>query len=82
MPNVTWNMIRVLAVWEVPTASDFGHVVLTDSATSSPAPSPWSNEREKEGGPAGPKVTTIDKFFEVKPHFLLSENEKHALFEL
>ncbi|KAJ1403956.1 putative cytochrome b561, DM13 and DOMON domain-containing [Sesbania bispinosa] len=81
MPNVTWNMICVLAVWEVPIASDFGHVVLADSVASSPASSPQSNEREKEGGLARPKVMTIDKFFEAKPHFLLSENEKHALFE-
>ncbi|KAJ1414204.1 DOMON domain [Sesbania bispinosa] len=60
MPNVTWNMIRVLAVWEVPTASDFGHVVLAESAASSPAPSPRSNEREKEGGAVHTEPTMFD----------------------
>ncbi|XP_061370050.1 cytochrome b561, DM13 and DOMON domain-containing protein At5g54830-like [Gastrolobium bilobum] len=28
LQNVTWDMIHVLAVWDRPTASDFGHVVL------------------------------------------------------
>ncbi|KAK7331402.1 hypothetical protein VNO77_25626 [Canavalia gladiata] len=54
MKNVTWDMIRVLAVWNRPTASDFGHVVLTKiaNATNSspapaPAPAPESNVRKK-----------------------------------
>lgn len=48
MKNVTWEMIHVLAVWDLPTASDFGHVLLGDlmnKTTSAPslAPSPSSN---------------------------------------
>ncbi|KAH0990355.1 hypothetical protein GBA52_001838 [Prunus armeniaca] len=40
--NVTWDRIQVLAVWDQPTASDFGHVILGDfrSGSSDPAPSP------------------------------------------
>ncbi|KAE9602873.1 putative DOMON domain, cytochrome b561/ferric reductase transmembrane, DM13 [Lupinus albus] len=36
MDNVTWNMIKVLAVWDRTTASDFGHAVLENSAASDP----------------------------------------------
>lgn len=50
MKNITWDMIQVLAVWDLPTASEFGHVMLGEltnnskSASSpSPAPSPLSN---------------------------------------
>ncbi|KAL0372315.1 UNVERIFIED_CONTAM: cytochrome, DM13 and DOMON domain-containing protein [Sesamum calycinum] len=28
--NVTWDQIKVLAVWDIPTASDFGHILLTN----------------------------------------------------
>ncbi|PON74581.1 Cytochrome b561 and DOMON domain-containing protein [Parasponia andersonii] len=37
--NVTWNGIQVLAVWDRPTASNFGHVVLknvSDGSTTGP----------------------------------------------
>ncbi|CAL5435084.1 unnamed protein product [Camellia sinensis] len=44
MKNVTWDEIRVVAVWEISTASDFGHVVLRNlsngSENSAPSPSP------------------------------------------
>ncbi|XP_068313221.1 cytochrome b561, DM13 and DOMON domain-containing protein At5g54830-like [Pyrus communis] len=44
--NVTWDQIQVLAVWDLPTASDFGHVILGDfkngSSGSAPSPSPSS----------------------------------------
>ncbi|KAK7247346.1 hypothetical protein RIF29_42227 [Crotalaria pallida] len=36
MNNVTWNMIKVLAVWDRATASDFGHVVLANLTASVP----------------------------------------------
>ncbi|KAF1002940.1 cytochrome b561, DM13 and DOMON domain-containing protein At5g54830 [Apium graveolens] len=26
--NVSWDLVRVVSIWDVPTASDFGHVVL------------------------------------------------------
>lgn len=29
--NVTWDRIKVVSVWDIPTASDFGHVVLGSS---------------------------------------------------
>lgn len=43
--NVTWNVIQVLAVWDRPTASNFGHALLTNASNestegSSLAPSP------------------------------------------
>ncbi|XP_073283509.1 cytochrome b561, DM13 and DOMON domain-containing protein At5g54830 [Primulina huaijiensis] len=28
--NVTWDQVKVIAVWDIPTASDFGHVVLSN----------------------------------------------------
>ncbi|KAL8054526.1 hypothetical protein ABFX02_05G142000 [Erythranthe guttata] len=28
--NVTWDQIKVLAVWDVPTASNFGHILLSN----------------------------------------------------
>lgn len=28
MSNVTWDQIRVVSVWDLPTASDFGYVVI------------------------------------------------------
>ncbi|VFQ60710.1 unnamed protein product [Cuscuta campestris] len=32
--NVTWDRIKVVSVWDLPTASDFGHVVLGNSTNS------------------------------------------------
>ncbi|CAK9178627.1 unnamed protein product [Ilex paraguariensis] len=42
MKNVTWDMIKALAVWDIPTASDFGDILLEESLNSSEtiAPSP------------------------------------------
>lgn len=28
--NVTWDQLKLLAVWDIPTASDFGHVLLSN----------------------------------------------------
>uniref|UniRef100_A0A5B6ZE87 Cytochrome b561, DM13 and DOMON domain-containing protein n=1 Tax=Davidia involucrata TaxID=16924 RepID=A0A5B6ZE87_DAVIN len=46
MKNVTWDQIRVVVVWDIPTASNFGHVVLKNprngSDDSAPLPSPPS----------------------------------------
>ena len=33
--NLTWDRIGVLAVWDIPTASDFGHVVMGDPRNGS-----------------------------------------------
>ncbi|KAL7001754.1 hypothetical protein U1Q18_002902 [Sarracenia purpurea var. burkii] len=44
MRNVSWDKIGVIAVWDIPMASDFGHVVLRNlrngSEDSVPSPSP------------------------------------------
>lgn len=41
--NVSWDQIPVLAVWDLPTASDFGHVVFPNKSEMSPAPTPTPN---------------------------------------
>ncbi|XAR71033.1 hypothetical protein NMG60_11028113 [Bertholletia excelsa] len=42
--NLTWDKIRVVAVWDMSTSSDFGHVLLNNSRNgsedSAPVPSP------------------------------------------
>lgn len=38
--NVTWDQIHVLCIWDVPTLSDFGHVVLRNGSNRVQAPSP------------------------------------------
>ncbi|KAK9280570.1 hypothetical protein L1049_014263 [Liquidambar formosana] len=57
--NVTWDRIRVVAVWDSPTGSDFGHVVIenprnasNDSSLSpnfAPAPSADTNSSRGKG---------------------------------
>lgn len=42
MKNISWDQIKVLSVWDLPTASDFGHIVLPNGSDASPAPSPSS----------------------------------------
>ncbi|PKI70985.1 hypothetical protein CRG98_008566, partial [Punica granatum] len=48
--NVTWDQIGVLSIWDLPTASDFGHVVFPNASISGPSPgpspSPSSGDRE------------------------------------
>ncbi|KAF6147273.1 hypothetical protein GIB67_013094 [Kingdonia uniflora] len=49
MKNVSWDQINVVAVWDLPTASDFGHVVLRNRGNVTnhglaPAPSPSIGE--------------------------------------
>ncbi|XP_057948734.1 cytochrome b561, DM13 and DOMON domain-containing protein At5g54830 [Malania oleifera] len=54
--NLTWDQIGVVAVWDVPTASDFGHVVLgkprnaSDSSASGQAPPPSTFNGSSGGG--------------------------------
>ncbi|KAF7842923.1 cytochrome b561, DM13 and DOMON domain-containing protein [Senna tora] len=44
MKNVSWDMIDVLAVWDLPTASDFGHVLLRELVnTTSLEPTMFEN---------------------------------------
>ncbi|XP_051119074.1 cytochrome b561, DM13 and DOMON domain-containing protein At5g54830 [Andrographis paniculata] len=33
--NLTWDRIKVVAVWDIPTASDFGHILLRNSSLNS-----------------------------------------------
>lgn len=50
--NVTWDQIQVLAVWDLPTSSDFGHIVLRDLKNASdlaPSPSPSSDSGNLTG---------------------------------
>ncbi|XP_057737108.1 cytochrome b561, DM13 and DOMON domain-containing protein At5g54830 [Arachis stenosperma] len=50
--NVTWSMIQVLAVWDRPTGSDFGHIVLEELANvteASPAPAPAGGDGKGKG---------------------------------
>ncbi|KDP33531.1 hypothetical protein JCGZ_07102 [Jatropha curcas] len=53
--NVTWDRIQALSVWDLPTASDFGHIILTNESMSDPALTP--------GLAPSPSVndTTLDK---------------------
>ncbi|XP_057433030.1 cytochrome b561, DM13 and DOMON domain-containing protein At5g54830-like [Lotus japonicus] len=66
MPNVTWDMIRVLAVWDLPTASDFGHIVIgnitgVNASSPAPAPAPLSGEgMQKELGGVHTEPTMFD----------------------
>lgn len=33
--NVTWDQVQVLSVWDIPTASDFGHILLGNFSSNS-----------------------------------------------
>ncbi|KAL5783030.1 hypothetical protein ACOSP7_008059 [Xanthoceras sorbifolium] len=64
--NVTWDQVHVLAVWDIPTASDFGHVVLNGSSLDSsttlspvmaPVPGPSSGEAKS-------RVVTVPTMFD------------------
>ncbi|KAK7245641.1 hypothetical protein RIF29_40489 [Crotalaria pallida] len=64
LENVTWNMIGVLSVWDLPTASDFGHVEFAN-LTNSPAPSPSpSSVGHGVGGDIGGRVHTEPTMFD------------------
>ncbi|KAI4297374.1 hypothetical protein L6164_037268 [Bauhinia variegata] len=66
--NVTWDMIQVLAVWDQPTASDFGHVFLGElmnSTTGAPTLAP------------APSSSTHADYGESKGHFL----KKQTMFD-
>ncbi|KAL3844001.1 hypothetical protein ACJIZ3_001404 [Penstemon smallii] len=41
--NVTWDQINVLGVWDIPTASDFGHILLKNSSVSYEQPTMFEN---------------------------------------
>ncbi|OAY27468.1 cytochrome b561, DM13 and DOMON domain-containing protein At5g54830 [Manihot esculenta] len=62
--NVTWDRIQVLSVWDLPTASDFGHIIFSNKSALSPglAPSPSNNDTALEEGKKGilPAPTMFD----------------------
>ncbi|KAL6549527.1 hypothetical protein OROHE_008644 [Orobanche hederae] len=43
--NVTWDQIKVVAVWDIPTASNFGHILLSsnESVVSAEQPTMFDN---------------------------------------
>ncbi|XP_047950709.1 cytochrome b561, DM13 and DOMON domain-containing protein At5g54830 [Salvia hispanica] len=41
--NVTWDQMKLLAVWDVPTASDFGYVLLNGSGNAKEQPTVFDN---------------------------------------
>ncbi|CAA0822749.1 Cytochrome b561- DM13 and DOMON domain-containing protein [Striga hermonthica] len=45
--NVTWDRVKVVAVWDLPTASNFGHISLSGVETSAPAEQPTMFENCK-----------------------------------
>lgn len=54
--NVKWDQIQVIAAWDLPAASDFGHVILrkpnngsTGSPSVAPSPSEYGNPWEDTG---------------------------------
>ncbi|KAM7459566.1 hypothetical protein LguiA_036560 [Lonicera macranthoides] len=51
MKNLTWDMINVVAIWDLPTASDFGHVLLRNVVNGSQnlAPSPMPSNGSRNG---------------------------------
>ncbi|KAK2981701.1 hypothetical protein RJ640_013099 [Escallonia rubra] len=65
MKNVTWDSVKLVAVWDVPTASDFGHIVLhksgnrSDDFAPSPAPANWTGNGTGTGNFSGSSVPTM-----------------------
>ncbi|KAH6831057.1 DOMON domain-containing protein / dopamine beta-monooxygenase N-terminal domain-containing protein [Perilla frutescens var. hirtella] len=41
--NVTWDQIKLVGIWDIPTASDFGYVLLNDSTNGAPQPTVFDN---------------------------------------
>ncbi|GER51672.1 DOMON domain-containing protein [Striga asiatica] len=45
--NVTWDRVKVVAVWDLPTASNFGHISLSGIESSAPSEQPTMFENCK-----------------------------------
>ncbi|OVA00279.1 Cytochrome c assembly protein [Macleaya cordata] len=78
--NVTWDQIKVVSIWDKPTASDFGHVLLTNpnnySYASSPdlAPSPsvsTETNRSRERNRIYEQATMFDNCMSLSPSYRL-----------
>ncbi|XP_010541578.1 PREDICTED: cytochrome b561, DM13 and DOMON domain-containing protein At5g54830-like [Tarenaya hassleriana] len=64
--NVTWDKIRVISVWDLPTASDFGHVLLsnvTESDSSQNPGSPPSGDDDVLEGSNSTATTRVPTMF-------------------
>ncbi|KAK9699510.1 hypothetical protein RND81_08G178200 [Saponaria officinalis] len=58
--NVSWDQVRLVAVWDSPTASDFGHVLLPDGLESpAPAPAPGSDSNSSSSSNSSSNVTKL-----------------------
>ncbi|CAN1244587.1 Cytochrome b561, DM13 and DOMON domain-containing protein At5g54830 [Linum perenne] len=54
--NVTWEQIHVLSVWDIPTASDFGHVILKNESGLS--------ENNTDSGKERGQIFTVPTMFD------------------
>ncbi|XP_057479050.1 cytochrome b561, DM13 and DOMON domain-containing protein At5g54830 [Actinidia eriantha] len=72
MSNVTWDKIRVVSVWDMPTASDFGHVVLSNSRNGSEDSAPLPSPAAGDGKNSNFRVYELPTMFENCK--VLSEN--------
>lgn len=68
LPNITWDKIAILAIWDPPTESDFGHVIVKNGSLGdpdsdpslSPAPAPGYFDSPAEGVRIDKQRTTFD----------------------
>ncbi|KAL0904645.1 hypothetical protein M5K25_026774 [Dendrobium thyrsiflorum] len=82
LPDVTWEQMSVLAVWDEPTASDFGHLLLGSNYSDllapipypSPAPSPISDQFDApppSRRPTYSQPTMFDNCLALSPSYRL-----------
>ncbi|KAI0488712.1 hypothetical protein KFK09_028551 [Dendrobium nobile] len=82
LPDVTWDQMSVLAVWDEPTASDFGHLLLGSNHSDllapipdpSPAPSPISDQFDApppSRRPVYSQPTMFDNCLALSPSYRL-----------
>ncbi|CAI0459168.1 unnamed protein product [Linum tenue] len=66
--NVTWEKFQVLSVWDIPTASDFGHIILkNESALASrlsPALPPMPSDNNASQGKEKGRIFTVPTMFD------------------
>ncbi|GAV59960.1 Cytochrom_B561 domain-containing protein/DOMON domain-containing protein/DM13 domain-containing protein [Cephalotus follicularis] len=65
--NVTWDMFQVISIWDLPTASDFGHVLINGSYSDpSPglAPAPSANGSDSDSGVDKTPRLTVPTMFD------------------
>ncbi|XP_074296186.1 cytochrome b561, DM13 and DOMON domain-containing protein At5g54830-like [Silene latifolia] len=70
MSNVSWDQVRVVAVWDSPTASDFGHVLLPEGLENSslaPAPAPGSDGNSSSSSSSSKPSSNVTKLAYEQP---------------